>query len=122
MATVQFTGKVIKIDEKSGVSARTGNTWRALSIEVEENMYNTLAVEMFGDEKINTFNLQVGETYDFECFLDGSRWNDKVFNKVSVKTATISNQSMAQETQTQVQQEQMPINQPVSQGDDTLPF
>lgn len=63
---MEITGKIIAVlPERSGVSARTGAEWRMGSYVLEtinEQYPRRMNFEVFGSDKIQQFNIQLGET------------------------------------------------------------
>lgn len=63
---MEITGKIIAVlPERSGVSARTGSEWKLGSYVLEtinEQYPRRMNFEVFGSDKVQQFNIQVGET------------------------------------------------------------
>lgn len=62
---MEITGKIIAVlPERSGVSARSGAEWRCASyvIETMEQYPRKMNFEVFGSDRIQQFNIQLGET------------------------------------------------------------
>ena len=61
---MEFTGKIIAIlQPKGGVSKATGNEWKAQEfvIESHDQYPRKMCFEVFGADKIDQFNIQMGE-------------------------------------------------------------
>lgn len=83
---MEFHGRVIQILEpRRGVSQQTGNSWVSQDFVVEhDGRYPTrICFNVFGEQRINEFNLQVGEfvtvKFDISARMNGQNW----FNDVS---------------------------------------
>lgn len=63
---MEITGKIIAVlPERSGVSARTGAEWKMGSYVLEtinEQYPRRMNFEVFGSDKMQQFNIQLGET------------------------------------------------------------
>lgn len=62
---MEITGKIIAVlPERSGVSARSGAEWRMASyvLETMEQYPRKMNFEVFGSDRIQQFNIQLGET------------------------------------------------------------
>lgn len=81
------SGRVIFIaQEKSGVSTRTGNTWKSLEfvIETNERMPRKIPFTIFGEDKIAAANLKLGETIDVVYYAEGHEFNGNWFSELKV--------------------------------------
>ena len=61
---MELTGKVIAVLEaRSGISKSSGNPWKMQDyvIETNEQYPRRMCFNVFGEDKINQFNIQVGE-------------------------------------------------------------
>ena len=62
---MELIGKIIQVlPERSGTSARTGSEWRMGSYVLEtttDRFPRKMMFEVFGSDKIQQFNIQVGE-------------------------------------------------------------
>lgn len=141
---MEATGKIIAIlPANSGVSQRTGNPWmtQTFVLETIEQYSKKIPFEVFGEDKIRQFNLQMGETVTIHFDVDGREWNGRWFAKVSCFNVTRASQTHAapvaqQQSQAQPPQQNAataqtvapaPAPQPQSQGGgggnaDDLPF
>ena len=58
---MEFTGRIIAVLEaRSGVSARTGNTWKTQDYVIEESMGQfpkRMVFNVFGEDNIQRFNI-----------------------------------------------------------------
>ena len=82
---MDFSGKIIAIlPPKSGVSKATGNEWKAQEyvIENHDQYPKKMCFEVFGTEKIEQFNIQMGEEINVSFDIDSRQWNDRWFNSI----------------------------------------
>ena len=87
---MEFTGKIIAIlQPKGGVSKATGNEWKAQEFVIEnhDQYPRKMCFEVFGAEKIDQFNIQMGEELTVSFDIDSNQWQDRWFNRIrKVKT------------------------------------
>ena len=84
LTTMEFTGKIIAIlQPKSGVS-RNGNEWKSQEyvIENHDQYPRKMCFDVFGDEKIKQFNIQMGEELTVSFDIDARQWQDRWFNSI----------------------------------------
>ena len=82
---MDFSGKIIAIlPPKSGVSKATGNEWKAQEYVVEnhDQYPKKMCFEVFGTEKIEQFNIQMGEELTVSFDIDARQWQDRWFNSI----------------------------------------
>ena len=82
---MEFSGKVIAIlPARTGVSKSTGNEWKVQSYVVEnhDQYPRRMCFEVFGGDKIDQFNIQMGEELNVSFDIDARQWNDKWFNTI----------------------------------------
>ena len=71
---MEITGKIIAVlPAQGGVSQRTGNPWKSQDyvIETHDTYPKKCCFRVFGEDKINQFNIQMGEemtvSFDIDC-------------------------------------------------------
>ena len=82
---MEITGKIIAVlPERSGVSARTGAEWRCASyvLETLEQYPRKINFEVFGVDRIQQFNIQVGETMVVSFDIDAHEYQGRWFNSI----------------------------------------
>lgn len=82
---MEVTGKIIhEFNERGGVSSRTGNEWKAKSfvLEVPGEFPRKMVFDVFGAERLQAFNIQVGETLTVHFDIDAHEYNGRWFNDV----------------------------------------
>lgn len=83
---MEIKGKVIAIlPKKSGVSARTGNTWatQEFVIETPGQYHKKVCLQVYGEDRINLFNIQGGEDLTVKFDIDAHEYNGKWFNSLN---------------------------------------
>lgn len=134
---MELTGTIIAVmPARSGVSARTGNSWMTQEyvIEVPGQFPKKCVFSIFGEDRIKQFDLQQGEqnvTIQFD--IDAREYNGRYYNDVrcynvlrtgqqttTVPAASATGQQPAQTTQ----QADMfaDQNQQEEESNDDLPF
>lgn len=81
---MEFTGKIIAIlQPRSGVS-KSGNEWKAQEYVIEDHgMYpRKMCFDVFGADKIEQFNIQMGEELNVSFDVDARQWQDRWFNSI----------------------------------------
>lgn len=82
---MEFTGKVIAIlQPRGGVAKSSGNEWKVQEYVVEDHgQYpRKMCFEVFGAEKIEQFNIQMGEELTVSFDIDARQWQDRWFNSI----------------------------------------
>ena len=82
---MEATGKIIAIlPANSGVSQRTGNPWctQTFVLETIEQYPKKIPFEVFGEDRIRQFNLQMGETVTIHFDVDGREYNGRWYPSV----------------------------------------
>ena len=96
---MEFTGKIIAIlQPRSGVS-KSGNEWKAQEYVIEDyGQYpRKMCFDVFGTDKIEQFNIQMGEELTVSFDIDARQWQDRWFNSIRAwKVERASNTATAQ--------------------------
>jgi hypothetical protein len=82
---MELTGKIIaEFNERGGVSNRTGNEWKAKSyvLEVPGDYPRKMVFDVFGVDRLQAFNIQIGETLTVHFDIDAHEYNGRWFNDV----------------------------------------
>lgn len=82
---MDLTGKVIAIMQpRSGVSQRTGNQWMTQEyvIEVPGQYPKKMLFNIFGEDRIKQFNIQMGEDITVQFDIDAREYNGRWFNDI----------------------------------------
>lgn len=89
------------LEERSGTSQRTGNNWRCgqYVLETIEQYPKKMLFEVFGEDKIHSMNIQMGEELTVFFDVDAREYNGKWYNQIrawkverQAETATQNNQ------------------------------
>jgi len=82
---MEFTGKIIAIlQPRGGVSKASGNEWKAQEYVIEDHgQYpRKMCFDVFGADKIELFNIQMGEELTVSFDIDARQWQDRWFNSI----------------------------------------
>ncbi len=82
---MDVTGRIIAVlPERSGTSARTGTEWKVGTyvLETQEQYPKKICFEVFGVERMQNFNIQVGEMMTVSFDIDAHEYNGRWFNSI----------------------------------------
>ena len=82
---MELTGKIIAVlPANSGVSQRTGNPWMSQEyvIEVPGQYPRKCVFNIFGEDRIKQFNIQMGEELTVSFDIDAREYNGRWFNDI----------------------------------------
>ena len=85
--STEIIGKIIAaLEPVGGVSKSTGNPWKAQSyvIETQEQYPKKVCFEVFGEDRINQFNITEGEVYTVAVDIESHEYNGRWYNDVRV--------------------------------------
>ena len=80
---MDITGKIIAVLEpRGGVSKSSGNPWKVQEyvIETHDQYPRKCAFEVFGEERIKQFNIQVGQELTVSFDVDAHEYNGRWFS------------------------------------------
>lgn len=82
--TMEFTGRIIAILQPRGGTSKAGNEWKVQEyvIENHDQYPRKMCFEVFGAEKIEQFNIQMGEELTVSFDIDARQWQDRWFNSI----------------------------------------
>lgn len=83
--TMEITGRIIAVMEKrSGQSQRSGNTWASQDyvLETQEQYPRRCLFNVFGEDKINEYNLQIGSEVTVSFDINAREYNGRWYNDV----------------------------------------
>ena len=82
--TMEFTGKIIAILQPRGGVAKSGNEWKSQEYVIEDHgQYpRKMCFDVFGADKIEQFNIQMGEELTVSFDVDARQWQDRWFNSI----------------------------------------
>lgn len=92
---MDFTGKIIfALPAKSGLK-KNGESWKSQEFVIEntEGQYpKKMCFNVFGDDKITTFDIKLGDEVKVYFDIDAKQWNDRWFNSINAwKVDKLSN-------------------------------
>lgn len=131
---MEITGKItFVLPERSGTSAR--GEWKAQSfvVETEDNYPRKMVFDVFGAERLQTFNIKVGDKVKVSFDIDAHEYQGRWFNNIraydvlhlNAAAAQAAGQAAAAAPQTtQAAPAPFPPAQPDAAGESTddLPF
>ena len=82
---MDLTGKIIAvIQPRSGVSQRTGNSWMTQEyvMEVPGQYPKKMVFNIFGEDRIKQFNIQMGEDVTVSFDIDAREFNGRWYNDI----------------------------------------
>lgn len=138
---MEITGKIIAVlPAQGGVSQRTGNPWKSQDyvIETHDTYPKKCCFRIFGEDKINQMNIQLGEeltvSFDIDCHEYQGRWfndirawavNRNIQPAAGVGMAPIAGQAPvapAAAAPAAATAPFPPAQEPTAEGDEGLPF
>lgn len=99
---MEITGKIIAVlPPKQGVSQSTGNAWMCQDyvLETQEMHPKKVCFNVFGAEKIQEMNIQLGEMLTVSIEINASEYQGKWYNQVrgwKVVRVSVQGQQQAQ--------------------------
>lgn len=129
---MELQGKVIAVlPARSGVSAR--GEWKSQSfvIETHDSFPRKMVFDVFGEERLTRFNIQLGQEVNVSFDIDAHEYNGRWFNNIrafDVRLVDPNTVSAAPAAQVAPAAPQQPANAPFppqpeqSNSDDDLPF
>ena len=87
---MEITGKIIAaLEPRGGVSQRTGNSWKTQEfvIETHEQYPRKCVFNVFGEDRLREFNIQVGEELTVSFDIDAREFNGRWYTDVSAYSA-----------------------------------
>lgn len=81
---MELAGKVIAVLEPRGGVSRNGNEWKVQEyvIETHDQYPRKMCFDVFGADKIQQFNIQVGEELNVSFDIDAREWQGRWFNSI----------------------------------------
>lgn len=126
---MELTGKIIAVMEpRGGVSARTGNSWKTQEyvLEVPGQYPKRCLFNVFGEDRINQFNIQNGDELTIQFDIDAREYNGRWFNDIRAYNVVRGQQSaVAPQTpfaQSEATSPFPPAQEPAEDSSDNLPF
>lgn len=82
---MEISGKITHaLEVRSGTSPRTGNNWMMQSfvIETHDQYPRRCVFEIFGEDRLKEFNIQVGEELTVSFDIDAREYQGRWFNSI----------------------------------------
>ncbi len=82
---MELTGKIIAVlGERGGTSARTGAEWKVATYVLETfgDYPRKMCFDVFGAERIQSCNIQAGETLRVRFDIDAHEYNGRWYNSI----------------------------------------
>ena len=81
---MELSGKVIAVLGPRGGVSKTGNAWKVQEyvIETHDQYPRKMCFDVFGEDKINQFNIQIGEELTVHFDIDAREWQGRWFNSI----------------------------------------
>ena len=81
---MELAGKVIAVLEPRGGVSKSGNEWKVQEyvIETHDQYPHRMCFDVFGADKIQQFNIQVGEELNVFFDIDAREWQGRWFNSI----------------------------------------
>ena len=95
---MEITGKIIAaLPARSGQSARTGNSWmvQEFVIETHDQYPRKCMFNVFGEDKLKEFNIQVGDELTVSFDIDAREYNGRWYNDIRAWRVTRGEAPMA---------------------------
>ena len=108
---MEIKGKILAVlEEKSGTSQRTGNNWRCgqYVLETIEQYPKKILFEVFGEEKIHSMNIHIGEELTVFFDVDAREYNGKWYNQIRAWKVERQIEKVYQNAQSPVPMEPFP--------------
>ena len=127
---MEITGRIIAVlPERSGVSQRSGAEWKAGSyvLETQEQYPKKICFDVFGADRIQQFNIQVGEMMTVSFDIDAHEYQGRWFNsirafRVDRNVQTGAPAEVAAPAAAPLPTTAAPAAAPVAPAPDTTPF
>ena len=120
---MDLTGKVIAIlQPRSGVSQRTGNPWmiQEYVIEVPGQYPKKMLFNIFGEDRIKQFNIQMGEDITVSFDIDAKEYNGRWFN--DIRAFNVQRGAVVPPVAAAPEASPFPPQQPMGGADAVAPF
>lgn len=81
---MEITGKIIAVLEPRGGVSKTGNNWKVQEyvLETHDQYPRRMCFDVFGEDKIQLFNIQAGEELTVSFDIDAREWQGRWFNSI----------------------------------------
>lgn len=83
--SLEITGRIIAVlDKRTGVSNATGSVWSVQQyvIETHEQYPKKMCFDVFGEDRIKQFSIQIGEEVTVSFDLDAREYQGRWYNSI----------------------------------------
>lgn len=97
---MNLQGVITNICEVQKVTSKNDKEWQKLTfaIEVKDGDYtNTIAFEIFGEDKVKEFKNKVGDEVDVNFNIRSNEWNGKYFTSLGAWKIETINEGQTEE-------------------------
>lgn len=119
----ELSGKIIAVlDRKSGIS-KTGTSWSVQQyvIETHEQYPKKMCFDVFGEDKISQFNIQIGDELKLFFDVDAREYNGRWYNSFKAWKVEKVNESPLQTVQ-DISDNDVVFGMPFDSVDEVPPF
>lgn len=91
---MEITGKIIAaLEPRGGVSQRTGNAWKMQEFVIEtiEQYPKRCVFNVFGEDNLNRFNIEVNQMYTVSFDINAREWQGRWFNDIRAWNVVLAN-------------------------------
>ena len=81
---MEIIGRIIAVLEPRGGVSKAGNNWKSQEyvLETHEQYPRKMCFDVFGEDKIQQFNIQAGEELTVSFDIDAREWQGRWFNSI----------------------------------------
>lgn len=122
---MEITGKIIAaLEPRGGVSQRTGNSWKTQEfvIETVEQYPKRCVFNIFGEDNLNRFAVEVGKEYTVSFDINAREWQGRWFNDVRAWNVVPANAAQPAPADMTPFGEPAPAAQPAAPAQPADPF
>ena len=119
----ELSGKILAVlDQKSGIS-KTGTSWSVQQyvIETHEQYPKKMCFDVFGEDKISQFNIQIGDELKLFFDVDAREYNGRWYNSFKAWEVEKVNESPLQTVQ-DISDNDVVFGMPFDSVDEVPPF
>ena len=120
---LEISGKIIAVlDKKSGIS-KTGTSWSVQQyvIETHEQYPKKMCFDVFGEDKISQFDIQIGDELKLFFDVDAREYNGRWYNSFKAWKVEKVNESLLQTVQN-ISDNDVVFGMPFDSVDEVPPF
>ncbi len=120
---VELQGKVIvALPERSGTSSRGEWKSQEFVIETHESYPKKMVFNVFGAERLQRFNVKVGQEVNVSFDIDAHEYNNRWFNSINAFDVRIVDATSNQAPAASAPTSESAPEQPQTPASDDLPF